>query len=369
MAIPGKLAVRRGKGRDKLRLDASLESIARAFGDPALRRRAEKLLQTIPDDRLIEALDGGEAAAARVLLRKRGPSAIPLLVALLHRGTGAELALDLLFELSSTPGLVASKAWPLMSTSARLVAVERLPDLAAAATRDADERVRRVGVRILLRRGVWDPDWVSYVHLRPGTDGWTESDRRLIVNRLRKENAVEALASLADTDDGVVLRDVAFGLADAGDARAIFPLLRALRESPGPRRDAEKRLKGFPETGEIDFALAALRHRRESVRLWSACALEGVEDPRAIEPLLRLLDDSSAPCRQAAVRSLGPFAADPRVTERLIGCLDLGDLSVGRAAIEALAKAKAVAAVPALLRALDNGFLRPKARAALKAMI
>lgn len=363
MGIWEDVVVRRGRGR------GSLDAIARGLRDPSLRRSAEALLTTLSDERLVEALDGGEAAAARALIRKRGPSAIPLLVALLRRETGAELALDLLFELSDAPGFVASKAWPMMSIPARLSAVERLPDLAPAAARDADERVRRVGVRILLRRGVWDPEWVSYVRLRPGTDGWTESDQRLIVRHLRKHKAVEELASLADSDDGDVIRDVALGLAEAGDVRAVFPLIRALRESSGSRRALAARLRRYPETSAADFLLAALRHRRESVRLWAADALDGVDDPRAIQPLLGLLDDASARSQLAAVRALARFAGDPRVTERLIGCIGFGDLSIGQAAIEALGAAKAVAAVPALLRALENGFLRPKARAALKAMI
>jgi HEAT repeat protein len=323
----------------------------------------------VSDERLVEALGGGEAALARTLLRKRGPAAIPLLVGLLRKDTGVDLALDLLFELSDAPGSIAVNAWPMMSTSARLSCLERLPQLAPTAVEDADVRVRRVAVRILLRRGRWDPAWVQYLSLRPGTDGWTDSDRVLIVRNLRRRREVDALESMTNTDDPAVLREVAFGLAEAGDARAIVPLIRTAVEAVGAaKRRAVRGLRSFPVTSTLDFALAALRHPRESVRLWAAAGIRGVEDPRAIEPLLRFLEDPSPTCQIAAIAALARFAGDPRVMERLIGCLGFGDLSVRQAAIETLGEAKAVAAVPALLRALENGFLRPKARAALQAM-
>jgi HEAT repeat protein len=325
--------------------------------------------EPLSDKRLVEALGGGEAALARALLRKRGPAAIPLLVGLLSKETGVDLALDLLFELSDSPGSIAVKAWPLMSTSARLSCLERLRQLAPIALEDRDERVRRVAVRILLRQGRWDPAWVEYLHLRPGADGWTGADLVLIARNLRKKRAVDALESLANTDDPAVLREVALGLAEAGDARAIVPLIRTAAETDGAaKRQALRRLRNFAVTSTPDFALAALRHPRESVRLWAAGELRGVEDPRAIGPLLAFLEDPAAACQIAAIGALARFAGDPRVMERLIGCLGVGDLSVRQAAIEALGEAKAVAAVPALLRALENGFLRPKARAALQAM-
>lgn len=405
----------KSKGRDKLLLAAmddrdprrrrsaldelrSLEAVARGLRDPALRGRAEEMFTAIPDGRLIEALAGDESTAARALLKKRGSSAVPLLLPRLEKEAEAALALDLIFELSDAPARVASKAWPRMSTSARLGALERVPELAQAAAHDPDERVRRVAVRTLLRQGDWDPAWVAYLRLRPGTDGWTEQDQVLIVRNLshgsggidvlveaakgpaavvrresaqalRKKKAVEALASLADTDDGFVVREVALGLGEVDDARSIFPLIRTLRESRGgSKRQANERLKKFPETATLDFALAALHHPRGSVRIWAGEKLEGVDDPRAIEPLLRLLKDPSAECQYAAVRALAKFAADPRVTEQLIGCLTIGDLSVRQGAIEVLGEAKAVAAVPALIRALGNGFLKPKASAALKAI-
>jgi len=134
------------------------------------------------------------------------------------------------------------------------------------------------------------------------------------------------------------------------------------------KRQALRRLRSFAVTSTLDFALAALRHPRVSVRRWAAGELRTVEDPRAIEPLLRFLEDPSTACQIDAVAALARFAGDPRVMERLIGCLGFGDLSVRQAAIQALGEAKAVAAMPALLRALENCFLRTKARAALQAM-
>jgi HEAT repeat protein len=402
-----------GKGRDKLLLAAmddrdprrrraaldrldSLEGIVRALRDPGLRDRGEELLAAVKDERLIAALSGEEDAAARMLLKKRGPSAVALLIPKLEHEKDAALALDLIFELSPDASRVASRAWPRMATPARLSALDRVPELAQAAAHDPDERVRRVAVRTLIRQGDWDPAWVAYLKLSPGTDGWTESDQVLIVRNLahgsggvdvlaeaargkvapvrreaaqvlRKKKATDALAALAETDDGFVIREVALGLAEADDRRSIVPLIRTIRESRGgAKRQAAEFLKKRPETETLDFAIEALHHRRGSVRLWAAEKLEGVEDPRAVEPLLKLLDDASAECQHAAVRALARFATETRVTERLIGCLSIGDLSVRQAAIEVLGEAKATAAVPALIRVLGNGFLKPKASAALK---
>jgi HEAT repeat protein len=104
------------------------------------------------------------------------------------------------------------------------------------------------------------------------------------------------------------------------------------------------------------------------VRLWAAERLEGHDDPRAVDLLLGLLDDPSAEIQYASLRALAKFASEPRVSDRLVACLGGGDLSVRQAAIEVLGEARAASAVPALIRALSNTFLKAKAQAALKAI-
>ena len=386
---------RRRAALDELR---SLEAIARGLDDRALKPRAEDLLKAVTDAQLLQGLDGPESSAARTLLKGRSAAVLPVLVQRLEDEREASRAIDLLFELAPDDApRAASRAWARMAAPARLAALERVPDLAQAASMDPDERIRRIAVRTLLRQGDWDPAWAKYLRLKIGTDGWTEADlvlvarslpkgaeaegmlleaakdgtpvlRREASQALRKREAVEALASLAETDDPWVIREVALGLGDRTDPRAVIPLLRTLRETRGARRQASERLKRYPETQAFEFALAALRHKRGSVRLWAAERLEGVDDPRAVEPLLELLDDPSAETQCAAVKALAKFAAGERVTAKLLGRLDLGDLSVRQAAIEVLGEAKATSAVPALIRLLSNTFLKAKAAAALKAI-
>jgi HEAT repeat protein len=374
----------------------SLEAIMRGLRDSALSDRAEQFLAEVTNERLVAALGGDEDGAARVLLQRRGPAAIPLIVPKLESEKEGASALDLLFDLSKDAAKITVEAWPRMAASARAHGVDRVPELARQAAHDADPRVRRVAVRILLRKGEWEASWIEYLAGKAGTDGWVEWDLVLVVRNvakgtegtpelleaakgiyplvrresaqaLRKRRAVEELASLADSDDSWVVREAAILLGEGKDRRAVIPLIRTTREARGPvARQARDMLKLYPETGTFDFILEALRHKRGSVRLWGAERLEGIEDPRAIEPLLNLLGDKSSEIQFAAIRALAKFAAEDRVTARLIECLEFGDLSVRQGAIEVLGEAKAKSAVPALIRVLANTFLKVKASAALK---
>lgn len=386
---------RRRVALDELR---TLEAISRGLRDGVLQERAEQLFAEVGTDRLVAALGGGEDSAARALLRRRGAPAVQALVPKLESEKEAGSALDLIFELSPDAEKIAVDAWPRMAGSARARVIDRVPALARAATTDADERVRRAAVRILLRQNEWDSSWSKYLSLKVGEEGWTEWDFVLIVRKvagepggtelltgaakgvyplvrreaagaLYKRGDVEALAGLSESDDSWVVREAAMALGERSDPRAVFPLVRTTREARGAAaRKAAELLKKYPRTETFEFTLEALRHKRGSVRFWGAEKLEGVSDPRAIEPLLALLDEESSDTQFAAIRALAKFAADPRVTGRLVKCLEYGDISVRQAAIEILGEAKAVAAVPAIIRTLGNGFLKVKAMAALKSI-
>ena len=69
----------------------------------------------------------------------------------------------------------------------------------------------------------------------------------------------------------------------------------------------------------------------------------------------------------AVVEALSPFAADEdSVTQRMLEAIGYGDISVRQAACESLGEARCKAAVPDLVKALYNTFLRPRATEALK---
>ena len=69
----------------------------------------------------------------------------------------------------------------------------------------------------------------------------------------------------------------------------------------------------------------------------------------------------------AVFEAMGPFASENEdVTNRMLEAIGYGDISIRQAACEALGEARCKAAVPDLIKALHNFFLRPRASDALK---
>lgn len=370
----------------KPRLEGWREALVRASAD------APALLDAVTDGELAAAI---EDPAARTLLRRRGERVLEILPI---AASGA--AMDLAFEIAPARAAeLARRAWPRLTPAARARALDRgaADELLRECADDPDASVRRVACRRLLRRGDWASlpvaRWIELLETKVGTDGWEESDlakivrglgegtegmaalvdaargpyvlvRRAAAEILRRRGAVEELAQLAETDDPGVLKEVAIVLGERTDPRGLIPLVRATQECRRTR--AAELLARYPEARTFDFLLAALRHRRGSVRLYGAEKLERSVDERAIEPLLGLLDDPCVDLQFACVRALSKFAAREAVWPRFVALLEYGDLSVRQASIEGLGAARVVAAVPALIRLLANPFLRARAADALK---
>lgn len=178
----------------------------------------------------------------------------------------------------------------------------------------------------------------------------------------------EALFSLVDTYDHDVLKNVAFGLLEAKDPRAVVPLIRAALECKGrPAYLAKAKLLQLPEVDDLDFLVRELKARWPTVRRFSAERLKLLKDRRAVPALLDASRDEDVEVQLAVLEALSPFAADEEpVTKRMLEVLGLGDVSVRQAACEALGEARCKAAVPDLIRAISNFFLRPRASEALK---
>ncbi len=214
------------------------------------------------------------------------------------------------------------------------VATDALASLVAAA-KSASLRLRRVAVEGILRYPV----------------------------RAR----VNALAGLTDTFDKSILKTCAMALGAAKDRRAIVPLIRVVDECGGrPADQARELLAQFPQLKELDFLVGSLKNRWISVRRFAAENLGHLGDPRSIDPLLEALRDEDVELQFASILGLKRFAAEPRVAERLIESIEFGDLSVRQMAAEALGEQKVLAAVPMLIRALANPFIRPYAERALR---
>lgn len=202
---------------------------------------------------------------------------------------------------------------------------------------------------------------------------------RSVVKRLRRiaiegimsypiEERSDALFALVDTYDMDVLKNVAFGLHDSQDARALVPLIRTSYECKGrPQIRAQKVLKEYDQCSDLTFLVELLSNRWPSVRRFGAERLKAIHDPRSIPPLLEASRDEDVEVQLAVFEALGPFATESQdVIKRMLEAISLGDISVRQMACEALGEARVKEAVPDLVKALYNFFLRPRAGEALK---
>ena len=202
---------------------------------------------------------------------------------------------------------------------------------------------------------------------------------RSVVRRLRRiameaimlydpEDRGDALYSLQDTYDTDLLKHVAFGLHESGDRRAFIPLIRTMMECRGrPSHQAKTALLEMDRSSDLDSLLSLLKEKWPSVRRFGANRLKELKDPRSTEPLLESSRDDDVEVQLAVFEALSPFASDNQeVIERMLEAIDFGDISVRQAACEALGEARCKGAVPGLIKALHNNFLRPRATEALK---
>ncbi len=122
-------------------------------------------------------------------------------------------------------------------------------------------------------------------------------------------NLVHDLESEAtDTDDRRA--DAAYVLGQMGDARALNPLIAALRdEDTVVRTEAAAALGGLADRRAVAPLIRALYDAQWEVRSNAALSLGALADPTAIPHLIRLLDDSSAEVRFWTARTLGDLAA------------------------------------------------------------
>ncbi len=226
-----------------------------------------------------------------------------------------------------------------LTAAARVLAKENSPEALLALTsmaRSVIKRLRRIAVEAVM---LYEP----------------------------KERA-DALHSLLDTYDQDIIKNIAFGLHEVQDDRCTVPLIRAVYECKGravPK--AKEALTKYEKVSSIDYLVGCLTARWPTVRRFGAERLRILKDQRAIPPLLAASRDPDVEVQLAVFEALGPFAAEvPEVTSRLIEAISYGDVSIRQAACEALGDATCAAAVPELIKALHNYFLRPRATDALR---
>ncbi|MBI3819315.1 MAG: HEAT repeat domain-containing protein [Planctomycetes bacterium] len=178
----------------------------------------------------------------------------------------------------------------------------------------------------------------------------------------------DILASLVDTHDRAMLASLALALALAKDHRATIPLIRTYMECGGrPAKSAGEYLQNDSKVGDVDVLIKFLSNQWASVRRFAAEKLKNSKDDRVIDPLLKASEDEDTEVQLASIEALSSFAKNhQQVAERLIHACSQGDITVRQAAVEALGNAQIVEAVPNLIKALHNIFLRPRATEALK---
>lgn len=185
--------------------------------------------------------------------------------------------------------------------------------------------------------------------------------------------ADEVLSGMAETRDLRVLSELLHSphprvkqyavesLADFADPRLVSKLVSAIE-----RGDTEAQERAMRNLQEV---VAARREGREpELDDEDLDGEEGEEtaSPEALELLLSASDESDELLQLSAVESLERYVHEPKVAERLIAFLDYGSVPVRQKSVEILGRNKIVYAVPALIKALNNIFLRSYAEEALR---
>ncbi len=327
---------------------AALRALARLLGAEARDLLEPALSDAEPDVRLcaVEQLCGFEGAddlLADVVNREAGEVRRRALIALANRGVVSPTLLtaytEFLLEGANVTDLSDVAYLDGLGAAARALGQANTPEGLIALTglvRSVIKRLRRIAIEGIM----------SY-----------PADER-----------GDALHSLQDTYDMDVLKNVAFGLHEGGDRRALVPLVRTSYECKGrPQLSAQAAVKEYDDTSDLDFLVSCLGNRWPSVRRFGAERLKVLHDARSIPALLDASRDGDVEVQLAVFEALSGFAAESdAVVERMLEAIGNGDISVRQMACEALGEARCQAAVPDLIKALYNFFLRPRASEALR---
>jgi len=186
------------------------------------------------------------------------------------------------------------------------------------------------------------------------------------VNGLRTNKNVKGLVkALGWRKDQHVRGAAATALGQLGDPRAVNPLIRALNDSDGGVRGATATALGqIGDTHAVNPLITVIQNDEWSVREAAVAALGNI-GAHAVGPLIAALHDQDEYVRRAAAEALGQIG-DPRAVEALISALD-ESAAARQAAAEALGQIGDPDAVEPLIGALNdqNANVRKAAAAAL----
>jgi len=139
--------------------------------------------------------------------------------------------------------------------------------------------------------------------------------------------------------DPDVRKQAAGVLGKTGDPRAVEPLIKLIRlKKPGGPFEEESELDLDFEDLELELEPENQTEEQDAaVRIIAAGALGRIGDPRAVEPLIKLLGDKDADARKQAAVALGRIG-DPRSVEALIKLLEDKDGDIRKQAGDALGR-------------------------------
>lgn len=168
---------------------------------------------------------------------------------------------------------------------------------------------------------------------------------------IARKNVFGLIKALINKNDPKLRLAAAEALGEIGDARAVQPLMIALRH----QYFRSTAIKALVKIGgpAVESLIAALNDTDGDMRWAAAEALGKIGDPRAVEPLIANLSDTYLYARRYAAEALGKIS-DTRALEPLIAAMSDEDVIMRRFAAEALNRIGDARAAKSLTAALSD---------------
>ena len=182
------------------------------------------------------------------------------------------------------------------------------------------------------------------------------------------EGVVDRVAAMLREPAAATRRYALQALAFTGSAKAVTPLIAALKDRDATVRAAVGEsifASGLKDERFVAPLVAALKDADLWVRSCAAIALGSIGSPRAAVPLVAATKDAERQVRGSAIRALGQIGGDP-AKAALIDLLGHADPPTTYHAAIALAELRDPRAMPRLIAALNEPDRRARVEAAAR---